>query len=72
MAIIASLRFSAKCPRCKVPLIEPEWSEVVDHNTVNFWHCAVCGFNFETTNNHIIQSSRTDFIDNYFAHCLAA
>ena len=72
MAKTAALRFSAKCPRCKVPLIEPEWSEAADRKTVNFWHCAVCGFTFETTNNHIIQSSRIDFIDNYFARRLAA
>jgi len=73
MAKTASLKFAAECPHCKVPLIEPEWSEAVDRQqTINFWHCAVCGFNFETINSHIVQSSRTDFIDKYFSHHLAA
>ena len=72
MAVSASLRFSAKCPHCKVPLLEPTWTDYIDHDTVNFWHCPVCGFNFETINDRIIQSSRTDFVEKYFAHRLAA
>jgi predicted Zn-ribbon and HTH transcriptional regulator len=71
MTKTASLRFASTCPHCKVPLIEPEWSESVEYETVNFWHCGVCGFNFETIDGHVIQSSRTDFIDKYFSHQMA-
>jgi endogenous inhibitor of DNA gyrase (YacG/DUF329 family) len=49
MSALASLRISAKCPQCELPLLTPERSECVsDRRTVHFWHCPICGQDFET------------------------
>lgn len=49
LAVSASLRFSTKCPQCKLPLIVPERSErISDGKTLHNWHCPVCGNKFET------------------------
>jgi transcription elongation factor Elf1 len=50
----ASLRVSAECPRCKMHLILPEWSEcVVKRETIYIWHCPICGNKFETIDNNV-------------------
>jgi transcription elongation factor Elf1 len=47
---MATLRHSANCPCCGIKLISPEWSESVSaENTLNLWHCPICGTDFETT-----------------------
>ena len=47
---MATLRHSANCPCCGIKLISPEWSESVGaENTLNLWHCPICGTDFETT-----------------------
>ena len=52
MTAAAVLRHSAKCPRCEMKLISPEWSETLAENeTINFWCCPICGNKFETTDN---------------------
>lgn len=45
----ASLRLSAMCPQCKLPLIVPERSKRVSGGKIlHNWHCPVCGNEFET------------------------
>lgn len=47
---MATLLHSANCPCCGIKLISPEWSESVSaENTLNLWHCPICGTDFETT-----------------------
>ena len=42
-------RLPPKCTHCKTVQIVPEWSEIEgDNKIVYFWHCAVCGHEFET------------------------
>ena len=48
MSALASLRVSAKCPQCELPLLMPECSECTNQRTVHFWHCPICGQNFQT------------------------
>ena len=41
---------ATNCPCCGIKLISPEWSESVSaENTLNLWHCPICGTDFETT-----------------------
>jgi rubredoxin len=52
-----ALRHSAKCPRCEMKLIYPQWSEAVgESEAVNFWCCPICGNEFETTDS-IVEAS---------------
>ena len=48
------LALSAQCPRCKMNVIGDEWSEAVDdRQTVHLWHCSMCGYDFETLEDHV-------------------
>ncbi len=45
---------SAECPRCKMSVVGDEWSEAVDERqTIHLWHCPMCGYEFETLEDHI-------------------
>jgi transcription elongation factor Elf1 len=49
MTAAAVPRHSARCPRCEMKLISPEWSETLAENrTINVWSCPICGNQFET------------------------
>ena len=70
----ASLRLSAMCPQCKLPLIEPERSErVSDGKTLHNWHCPVCGNKFETIDDVAAKVTPDDeLIDYSFSGLLVA
>ncbi len=70
----ASLRVSAECERCKTPLIAPAWSEIVDANeAIHIWHCPICGHEFETTENKVVQTMSDDeVIEDFFPNLLVA
>ena len=53
--LVESPEVSAECPRCKVKVIGPEWSETVEGRTVNVWRCPLCGLEFESIENRIDQ-----------------
>ncbi len=45
---------SAECPHCKVPVMGTEWSESIDERqTLHLWHCPICGYEFETMEDHV-------------------
>ena len=71
---IASVRISAKCDRCKTPLISPEWSEVAGPNeTIHIWHCPICDNEFETVDTKNDQTmSDADVIEDFFSTLLVA
>jgi uncharacterized Zn finger protein (UPF0148 family) len=71
---IASVRISAQCDRCKIPLIAPEWSEVVSANeTVHIWRCPICGKEFETVDTKTNQTMSDDeLIEDFFPTLLVA
>lgn len=73
-ASIASLRISAECDRCKTKLIVPEWSEVVGASeTVHIWRCPICGNEFETIENKMVQTMSDDeVIEDFFPNLLVA
>jgi hypothetical protein len=51
---------SAKCAQCGRTLIGPEWSEnVADGGCVHIWHCPVCSYEFETTDN-VVEKTESD------------
>jgi transcription elongation factor Elf1 len=69
-----ALRHSAKCPRCEIKLISPEWSETIGENeTVNFWSCPICGNEFETTDNILEETaSEAELAKEFFPNLLVA
>ena len=71
---IASLRVSAQCDRCKLPLIAPEWSEVLSANeTIHIWYCPICGNEFETFDTKTDQTMSDDeAIEDFFPSLLVA
>jgi hypothetical protein len=71
---IASLRVSAQCDRCKLPLIAPEWSEVLSANeTIHIWYCPICGNEFETFDTKTDQTMSDDeAIKDFFPNLLVA
>ena len=74
MATTASLKCSAKCVQCGTALIFPEWSESVsDRQTINIWHCPVCGHEFETTDNVVEPTpSDAELIEEFLPNLLVA
>ena len=75
MSALASLRVSARCPQCKLPLIVPEWSErISDQKTVHFWHCPMCGHDFESVDNGVPKATVSDdeVVDGFFISLLVA
>ncbi len=74
MAVIASLRCSAKCPQCGTALISPEWSESVGkQKTTHIWHCLVCENEFETMDDIVEQKpSEAEIIQEFLPSLLVA
>jgi transcription elongation factor Elf1 len=74
MTAAAVLRHSAKCPRCEMKLISPEWSETLAENeTINFWCCPICGHQFETTDNIVEpEPSETELAEEFLPELLVA
>jgi len=74
MATIASLRCSAECTHCGATLIFPEWSESVGaRDTINIWHCAIYGNEFETTDKSVEKvSSDVELIETFLPNLLVA
>ena len=74
MAITASLRCSAECTRCGGILIFPEWSETVAaRETVNIWHCPICGNEFETTDKGVEKApSDAELVQEFLPNLLVA
>ena len=71
---MGSLRHSAKCPRCGIKLISPEWSETVSaEKTVNLWHCPICGNDFQTTDSIVEETSPiSELEEEFFPNLLVA
>ncbi len=69
-----SLRTSAECERCRIPLIAPAWSEIVDANeTIHIWRCPICGREFETSENKVVRTMSDDeIIEDFFPNLLVA
>lgn len=74
MATIPSPAHTTKCIRCGTALVTPEWTESVgDHETTCIWHCAICGHEFETTDN-VIEQKPTDaeIVEEFLPNLLVA
>lgn len=71
---MVSLRHSAKCPRCGIKLICPEWSETVGQGkTVNLWYCPICGNDFQTTDSIVEETSPiSELEEEFFPNLLVA
>jgi len=74
MATIASLRCWAECTHCGAALIFPERSESVGtRETVNIWHCPICGNEFETTDKGIEKTpSDAELVQEFLPNLLVA
>jgi hypothetical protein len=73
VSALASLRISAKCPRCELPLLAPEQSVCVSKDkTVHIWHCPMCDNQFETTDQAIKSISDDELIPDLFTTLLVA
>jgi len=55
-------------------LIFPEWSESVsDRQTINIWHCPICGHEFETTDDVVEQTpSDAELVEEFLPDLLVA
>ena len=73
MALV-SLQNLTACPQCKIPLIEPEWSERVNgQRAVHIWHCPMCGNEFETIDDNVGKElSDDELVDEFFPNLLVA
>ncbi len=71
---MSRLHHSANCPCCGIKMITPEWSETVRvGKTVNLWRCAICGKDFETTDNIVEETqSVSELTDEFFPTLLVA
>ncbi len=71
---IVSLLAPTTCARCKAFLFIPEWSETVNTNeTIQIWHCPICGHEFETVGTNASQAMSDDeVIEDFFPNLLVA
>jgi transcription elongation factor Elf1 len=74
MAITAALRCATNCVQCGTPLVVPEWSETVGaEQAIHIWHCPVCEYEFETTDNRVEQAPSEDkLIEEFLPNLLVA
>ena len=64
----------SECRHCGAVLISPVWSESVGAlETVTIWHCALCGHEFETTEQRTAQeTARAELMRAFFPSLLVA
>jgi ribosomal protein L37AE/L43A len=72
--LMESPAISAQCPRCKITVIGPEWSETIDERqTVHVWRCPICGHEFETTENHVDeQLPEAELVEEFLPNLMVA
>jgi transcription elongation factor Elf1 len=74
MTAAAVPRHSARCPRCEMKLILPDWSESLSETqTVNVWSCPICGQQFETIDDVVAaEPSESELAEEFLPELLVA